>query len=49
LDQKQLWLFGHSNKNDFLMALSTNIKLASVHMEVSKLGVRTIGTHMLQL
>jgi hypothetical protein len=49
LDQKQLLLFGCSNKNDFPMALSTNTKLASMHMEVSKLGVGTIGSHMLQL
>jgi hypothetical protein len=49
LDQKQSWLFGCSNENDFPTALSTNTKLASVHMEVSKLRVRTIGTHMLQL
>ncbi len=49
LDQKQLWLFGCSNKNNFLTALSINTNLASVHMEVSKLGVRPNGTHMLQL
>jgi hypothetical protein len=49
LDQKQLWLFGLSNKNDFPTALSTNTKLTPVHMEVSKLGVGTIGTQMLQL
>jgi hypothetical protein len=49
LAPRQSWPFGPSSAKDFRMGLSISIRLNYVHMEVSKLGVKTTGTCMLQL